>query len=92
MEGIEERISKSEPYQLKFSGKGNLRSVGAASDFYEIRKTNDRVVTVRFVPAESQGGKSSRSNEPPRRKQRGILEYVGFLTSLRAAGNCTLRD
>ena len=29
-------------------------------------------------------------NEPPSRKQRGILEYVVFLTSPQAAGNCTL--
>jgi hypothetical protein len=54
-------VSKSQPYKLRFSGQGNLRLVGNATDFYAIRRVNDNVLTIRFFPAESKGGKSTRS-------------------------------
>ena len=54
-------VSKTQPYQLRFSGQGNLHSVGKATDFYQINKVNNNVLTIRFIPAESKGGKSSRS-------------------------------
>ena len=54
-------LAKSEPYQLKFTGQGNLRSVGSAADFYKIRRNNDNSLDIQFIPATSQGGKSSRS-------------------------------
>lgn len=54
-------VSKSQPYQLRFLGQGNLRLVGNATDFYEIRRINNNVLTMRFFPAESKGGKSTRS-------------------------------
>ena len=56
-------VSKSEPYKLTFSGQGNIRQVKSASDFYEIRKLNDNTYSIRFIPAEAKGGKSSRSIE-----------------------------
>jgi hypothetical protein len=56
-------VSKSEPYKLTFSGQGNIRQVKSASDFYEIRKLNDNTYSIRFIPAEAKGGKSSRGIE-----------------------------
>lgn len=54
-------ISKNEPYQFKVSGKGNIKEVEEASDFYTIQKVEDDKIQIRFRPAESNGGKSSRS-------------------------------
>lgn len=56
-------VSKSLPYKLTFSGEGNIRQVKSAVDFYAIRKLNDKTYSIRFIPAESERGKSSRSIE-----------------------------
>ena len=56
-------ISKSEPYKLSFSGQGNILHVKNNSDFYRIQKLNEGIYSIRFIPAESKGGKSSRSIE-----------------------------
>ena len=56
-------VSKSLPYKLTFTGEGNIRQVKSASDLYEIKKLNDKTYSIRFIPAESEGGKSSRSIE-----------------------------
>lgn len=49
------------PYQMTFTGSGNLKTVKDASDFYVLSKVNDQEFKIRFVPAMSKGGKSSRS-------------------------------
>ncbi|MBC3809684.1 hypothetical protein H8K52_20315 [Undibacterium seohonense] len=54
-------VSKSVPFKLSFSGRGNIRQVKSASDFYKIQKINEDTYSIRFVPAEAKGGKSSRS-------------------------------
>jgi hypothetical protein len=56
-------VSKTLPYKLTFSGDGNIRQVKSASDFYQIKKLNDKTYSIRFIPAESERGKSSRSIE-----------------------------
>ncbi len=54
-------VSKSEPFRLSFSRKGNIRQVKSAPDFYKIQKINENTYSIRFLPAEAQGGRSSRS-------------------------------
>lgn len=56
-------ISKTEPFKLSFSGQGNIRQIENAVNFYEIQQVNESTFSIRFVPAEMQGGKSSRSIE-----------------------------
>ena len=54
-------VSKSEPFKLSFSGNGNIRQVKNVADFYKITKIDESTYSIRFIPAESKGGKSSRS-------------------------------
>jgi hypothetical protein len=54
-------VSTSKPFKLSFSGKGNIRQIKDAPDFYKIEKINDSTYSIRFISAESKGGKSSRS-------------------------------
>lgn len=54
-------VSKAKPFKLTFKGSGNLKTVKSASDFYRIQKVDDNSVRMWFLPAESKGGKSSRS-------------------------------
>ena len=54
-------ISKSEPFKLSFSGRGNIHQIKSAPDFYKIQKINETTYNIRFNPAEAKGGKSSRS-------------------------------
>ena len=54
-------ISKSKPFALKFLGKGDIRQIKSAGDFYRIEKINNKTYSINFIPAVSQGGKSSRS-------------------------------
>ena len=54
-------ISKTEPFKLSFSGRGNIHQVKSAPDFYKIQKINENTYSIRFVPAETKGGKSSRN-------------------------------
>lgn len=54
-------LSRKEPFKLLFSGSGNLKKVGSAGDFYELDRNYENKFRIRFIPAESKGGKSSRS-------------------------------
>lgn len=59
---IDRKIHTSKPpYCLTFTGSGNIKTVKTASDFYVLTKLNDKEYSIRFVPAETKGGKSSRS-------------------------------
>lgn len=69
VQGLEKRgwevekswIKKEYPFEMKFTGKGNVKEVGEYSDFYRIVKVSDSEFKIRFIPAESRKGKSSRS-------------------------------
>jgi hypothetical protein len=54
-------ISKSAPFKLSFSGKGNLHKIESASDFYRVKKIDEKTFEIQFSAAETDGGKSSRS-------------------------------
>ena len=54
-------ISKSAPFKLSFSGKGNLHKIQSAKDFYRIKKIDEKTFEIRFLAAETDGGKSSRN-------------------------------
>ncbi|MCK4790021.1 MAG: hypothetical protein KAV87_40160 [Desulfobacteraceae bacterium] len=54
-------LSRKEPFKLLFTGAGNLKKVGSAGDFYKLNRTDENKLQIRFIPAESEGGKSSRS-------------------------------
>jgi len=54
-------VSRSEPFRLSFSGKGNIRKVKSASAFYRIQKINESTYSIVFIPAKTQGGRSSRT-------------------------------
>ena len=59
---IERKIlTTTPPYHLTFTGSGDLKKVKTESDFYHLTKISDKEFQIRFVPAESKGGKSSRS-------------------------------
>jgi len=54
-------LSKKKPFKLLFSGEGNLRKVGNASDFYKLKRIDEKKLQIQFIPFESKGKKSSRS-------------------------------
>jgi hypothetical protein len=54
-------ISKERPYRMEFVGSGNLKDVSPSTIFYELEKINEGEFTIRFLPAEREGRKSSRS-------------------------------
>ncbi len=54
-------ISKKRPYKLEFNGSGNLDKVATNTDFYKMTKVSDSEYRIRFIPAESEGKKSSRT-------------------------------
>jgi hypothetical protein len=54
-------VSQTRPYTLRFTGRGNLKSVRGASAFYELSKVSDTELRIRFLPGERQGLKSVRS-------------------------------
>jgi len=56
-------VSQKEPLTLSFSGSGNIHEVKSAVDFYEIKKLTEQAYEIRFIPAETQNGRSSRSIE-----------------------------
>jgi hypothetical protein len=54
-------VSQTRPYGLKFTGRGSLKTVRATSAFYELTKVSDTEFRIRFLPAERQGLKSTRT-------------------------------
>ena len=54
-------VSKELPYKLLFTGTGNLKKVSKKTDFYVFEKVNGQTYKIKFIPAESEKGKSSRS-------------------------------
>ncbi len=58
-----EWINEKYPYNMRFIGEGNLREVGAETDFYSLNRLTENIYEIRFIPAESDGGKSTRSLE-----------------------------
>jgi hypothetical protein len=49
------------PHWMIFTGSGNLKSVKDAPDFYVLTKINEKQYKIRFIAAERDGNKSSRS-------------------------------
>lgn len=59
---IERKIlTTTPPHRMSFTGSGNLKSVKDAPDFYVLTKINDKQYQIRFIAAERDGNKSSRS-------------------------------
>lgn len=54
-------ISKQRPYKIEFNGSGNIDKVATKTAFYKITKVSDLEYRIRFIPAESEGQKSSRT-------------------------------
>jgi outer membrane protein assembly factor BamD (BamD/ComL family) len=54
-------ISKQRPYKVEFNGSGNLDKVATETAFYKMTKVSDSEYRIRFIPAESEGQKSSRT-------------------------------
>jgi len=53
-------VSQTRPYRMSFSGSGNLKHVGQAPDFYQLKRVSDTEFKITFIPAEREGRKSSR--------------------------------
>ncbi len=54
-------LSKQRPYQLTFSGEGNLADVDKVTDFYRLYKVDDKTYTISFLTAGNDAEKSARS-------------------------------
>jgi len=54
-------ISKQRPYKIEFNGSGNIDKVATETAFYKITKVSELEYRIRFIPAESEGQKSSRT-------------------------------
>ena len=54
-------ISKQRPYKMEFNGSGNLDQVATETAFYKITRVSGIEYRIRFIPAESEGQKSSRT-------------------------------
>jgi len=54
-------LSKKLPYKLIFSGTGNIKKVGDETDFYVLKKIDEDIYEIMFIPSETEQGKSSRS-------------------------------